>query len=386
MKPGFSVWEPGPEVRPARWKRASEPDCLLPKPDAHLAFRDFCPVKTSIPTMQRLLSLHATLTAAAAVFVSVCATGFSSTNARAQGQPSAVAAFAVMDAASGHILSASNPAKKLQVGSLTKIATAAVVLDWLELTKRDVAELVTVPPEVNEIETMNPVGILPGDQLSVRDLLYAAMLQSDNIAAHTLAHYVGRNLEGASPKAMPVDRFVAQMNALGRRLGMANTLFLNPHGLDASERKPPYSTAADIARLTRYALGKSSFQFYVAQKERQITVLRSSGEQTQYLLQNTNELLGVNDIDGVKTGKTRRAGECLVVSAARAPESIQEGDKFYITPRRLIVVVLGARARFEAASQLLHSGWQRHEAWVAEGRPTPSPIASSRRESRFSAD
>lgn len=151
---------------------------------------------------------------------------------------------------------------------------------------------------------------------------------------------------------------MVQMNALARRLSMNQTLFLNPHGLDTTERKPPYSTAVDTALLTRYAVSKPSFRFYVSQKERRITFTRGDGSQSQYLLKNTNELLGIDAIDGVKTGKTRKAGECLILSAARPPDSKKEGNTYTITPRRLIVVLLGSTDRFNTAAELLKRGWK----------------------------
>jgi D-alanyl-D-alanine carboxypeptidase (penicillin-binding protein 5/6) len=302
-------------------------------------------------------------------FAAMLAAFIFTSNPRSANAQSA-AAYAVMDSASGHILSASNADKKLQVGSLTKIATAMVVLDWLELTKHDVGELVTVPPSAATLGGQNPVGFQPGDQVTLRDLLYAAMLQSDNIAALTLANHVGQQLEVTSPKATVIDRFVAHMNALARQLRMTNTLFVNPHGIDWNERKLPYSTAADMAKLTRYAEEKSQFRFYVSQKERAITIQHPTGEQAQYLLQNTNELLGIDAIDGVKTGKTQRAGECVIISAARSPDSKQVAEnKYLITPRRLIVVVLGANARFEVAAQLLRTGWGLYDQWDAAGKP-----------------
>ena len=88
------------------------------------------------------------------------------------------------------------------------------------------------------------------------------------------------------------------------------------------------------------------------------------------MLRNTNELLGVDQIDGVKTGTTRKAGQCIIVSAARPPESHQQGEKFMIIPRRLTVVVLGAADRFGSARALLASGWQRYDEWAAAGRPS----------------
>ena len=273
-----------------------------------------------------------------------------------------VVAYITIDNDSGHVLAASNPDKKLQIGSLTKIATAMVVLDWSEAKGENLGQMATVSPAAAAIPVLgNAINFQAGDQWSLRDLLYAALLQSDNRAAYTLAEHVGRSLGEPEP---PVTAFVKQMNALGRKVGMKNTRFLNPHGLDDTERSAPYSTAADLAELTRYAMERPAFRFYVSQRERKIT----AGGQS-YLLRNTNELLGVDKIDGVKTGTTRKAGQCIIVSAARPPESHQEGEKYMIIPRRLTVVALGAADRFGSARALLASGWQRYDEWVAAGRP-----------------
>ena len=281
-------------------------------------------------------------------------------NARAQ-----AAAWVVADSATGFILDSSNPAKKLQIGSLTKIATAMVVLDWVDAEHRDINEFASVPNSAAGLGAVQGVGLSTGDRVTLRDLLYAALMQSDNQAAETLAVHVGATLgQGAAEES-----FVAQMNALARRLGMLRTRFLNPHGLDGIERSDPYSTAEDVAKLVAYAMDSSAFRFYVSQKERKITIETALGETTNYLLRNTNELLGVNSIDGVKTGTTRKAGGCVAISAARPPESRQEGDRHIITPRRLNVVVLGTGDRFGIASGLLQRGWQRYDAWAAAGRP-----------------
>ncbi len=275
------------------------------------------------------------------------------------------AAWVVADSATGFVLDSSNPAKKLQIGSLTKIAMAMVVLDWAEAAHRDINELASVPNSAAGLNTAPSAGLTPGDRMTLRDLLYAALMQSDNQAAQTLAVHVG----GALGHGPAEEAFVAQMNALARRLGMAHTRFLNAHGLDGVERSDPYSTAEDLAKLTAYAMDSSAFRFYVSQKERKITIETVTGEQTSYLLRNTNELLGVNAIDGVKTGTTRKAGGCVAISAARPPESREEGGQHVITPRRLNVIVLGAADRFGVASRLLQSGWQKYDAWAAAGRP-----------------
>jgi serine-type D-Ala-D-Ala carboxypeptidase (penicillin-binding protein 5/6) len=278
------------------------------------------------------------------------------------------AAYVIQDSTTGFILDSSNGQKKLPVASLTKIATAMVVLDWAAQTNAELNQLAVVPASAARVAVAQGVGLAPGDRVSLRDLLYAAMMQSDNVSAETLADHVGRAL-GGGRDGSPVDAFVAQMNALARAKDMLKTKFLNAHGLDNLERSVPTSTAEDMARLTAYAMGNSAFRFYVSQKERKINITTANGEQTGYLLRNTNELLGVNSIDGVKTGTTRRAGECLIISAAKPPESRQEGDKHFITPRRLNVVLLGATNRFPLAQSLLARGWQDYDAWSAAGRP-----------------
>ncbi len=276
----------------------------------------------------------------------------------------------VLDATSGHVLDASNAMRKVQVGSLTKIAAAMVVLDWLDVSKQDLNSLATVPQSAAALHGDNDAGLQVGDRVTIRDLLYAALLQSDNVAAQTLADYVGQKLGPPSTgESDPVTLFVAQMNALARRLHMERTLFLNPHGLDSIERKLPYSTAADMARLTRYAMAKAAFRFYVSQKERRIVIAHETANPSAYLLKNTNELLGTNGVDGVKTGQTRRAGGCVILSSARQPEARKEGETFVVTPRRLIVVILGSDNRFQEGAALMARGWDLYDQWSAAGRP-----------------
>ena len=145
------------------------------------------------------------------------------------------------------------------------------------------------------------------------------------------------------------------MNALARQLNMTRTRFLNPTGLDTVER--PYSTAFDMARLTRHALTKPDFNFFIASKERRVTIHRA-GVTSDYMLRNTNDLLGVHNIDGVKTGQTARAGGCLIISAARDPVVLREVESGPPTllKRRIIVVLLGSPDRFPEAKQLLERG------------------------------
>jgi D-alanyl-D-alanine carboxypeptidase (penicillin-binding protein 5/6) len=284
----------------------------------------------------------------------------------------AAQAYVIVDSKTGYILAEQEPRKRLQVGSLTKIATASVVLDWAAQKSGDLNQVVMIPQEAFVGVAENNIGFQPGDSITLRDLLYAALVQSDNIAAYTLAHHVGSRLGSLLPsevgsKLTPADAFVAQMNALAKQLKMERTRFVNPHGIDKNVRPMPYSTAEDMARLTRYAMNKASFRFYVSQKERVISFNRA-GRQLNYALRNTNELLGKNDIDGVKTGRTARAGDCLILSANREPQLLKQGELITVFPRHLIVVLLGSTNRFGEGAALVQRGWQLYDQWAAAGR------------------
>ena len=279
-------------------------------------------------------------------------------------------AYVVIDAQTGFVLEQAEARDKRQVGSLTKVATAMVVLDWSEKRGGDLNQVATIPPEAFVGTGENLIGFQPGDRITLRDLLYAALVQSDNVAAYTLANEVGSALQSVVPvagKGGPVATFVGQMNFLAKSLRMDRTRFSNPHGIDTDVRPMPFSTAADLARLTRYAMSKPAFRFYVSQKERQIAFERGK-QKKAYMLRNTNELLGTNGVDGVKTGKTARAGDCLILSAHREAEIQKQGEHTKVTPRNLIIVMLGSANRFAEGGQLLARGWERYDQWATGGR------------------
>jgi len=277
--------------------------------------------------------------------------------------------YIIVDNQTGTILDSKNKTAKVQVASLTKIATALVALDWADLNKSDLATLAEVPANATENGAASTVGLQPGDTVSLRDLIYCALLASDNIAAQTLANHIGARV--ANPEELaPADNFVAHMNALARTLFMKRTLFLNPSGMDhRTDTAVPYSTAEDLARLVRYAYNNAGFAFYVSQKSRQIHIFRG-GVDMPIEINNTNELLGKEGIDGVKTGRTRRAGDCLILSSTRPPESQREGETVFITPRRINVVLLDSANRFGEGEALVAQGWSLYDAWAAAGRPT----------------
>ncbi len=196
----------------------------------------------------------------------------------------------LMDAATGRILYEENAEEKSLIASTTKIMTGLLVCEAGELDA-----VVAVPTEAVGIEGSS-MYLQAGETLTRRELLYGLMLRSGNDAAAALALTVAGSLSA----------FAAQMNEKAARLGLTQTHFANPHGLDDEEN---YSTARDLARLTRAALQDPTFRAVVSTKS-----VTAAGR----TLTNHNKLLWqYPGAIGVKTGYTRTAGRILVSAAER---------------------------------------------------------------------
>ncbi len=280
----------------------------------------------------------------------------------------------VVEAHSGKILIAANAAVKRPVASLTKIATAAVALDWATATESDPGMLpITVPATASLLGGPNPMKLQPGDQLTMRDALYSALLGSDNFAALTIADHVGREiLSRRGVQGDPVREFVVEMNKLAGALGMSDTRFTNPHGLDTG-KGAGISTAADMARLSVDAMRRPAFTFIVRQESRAVSVSGAEGKRG-FRIPNTNELIGEVGILGIKTGTTRAAGPCLATCIDRDPlvRELADGTKG-VTPRRLILIVLNNPDRFNRTRSLIRQGWPLYDRWMESGTPVADP-------------
>ncbi|WP_338687366.1 D-alanyl-D-alanine carboxypeptidase family protein [Haloferula helveola] len=276
-------------------------------------------------------------------------------------------ALMVVEAHSGKVLIATNSTVKRPVASLTKVATAVLVVDWAEAAGVDVATReVVVPASVAQLPGANPMKLVPGERMSMLDALSSAVMGSDNAAALTLADHVGREfLARKGRSGDPVQAFVVEMNHLAEALEMGKTKFTNPHGLELPS-SVGLSTAADIAKLSIYAMRRPGFTFISRQKVREVTVNGAEGART-FKVNNTNELVS-ETIIGLKTGTTRAAGECLSVAVERAPliRPKADGSKG-VTPRRLIVVLLNSPDRFGRAKALIPRGWAIYDEWVRGG-------------------
>ncbi|NTU70848.1 MAG: D-alanyl-D-alanine carboxypeptidase [Coriobacteriia bacterium] len=196
--------------------------------------------------------------------------------------------------ADGRVLWSRRAGERRSMASITKIMTAIVVLEKAKLD-----EVVTVPREAASVG-QSTAYLVPGEKLTVSELLQAMLVKSGNDAATALALHVGGS----------EDEFVVLMNRKARELGMKSTHFENPHGLDASGH---YSTAADLALMARYAMDKPEFRRIVRQKK---AVIGRRGY--KHRLESTDLLLGnYRGAIGIKTGNTDSAGYSVVSAAVR---------------------------------------------------------------------
>lgn len=283
----------------------------------------------------------------------------------------AAESYIAVEAHSGKILLELDADRRRPVASLTKMATAMVVLDWAGLTKTSMGTITVVPQEAAVLGGSNPMGLLPGDQITLREAMYSTMLGSDNVSAFTLAYHVGYSIQARAGGRDPITAFVREMNNLAANLGMKGTRFGNPHGMDAAGTRG-YSTARDMARLSIYAMRDTGLQFYVKQKVRTISSTRG-GEVRAFKVSNTHALLGRQGVNGIKTGTTQLAGQCAATSAEKANIVKKLGDgSSSLTGRRLIMVVLGSADRWATTQVLLNQGWPLYETWRQAGRPVTS--------------
>ena len=196
----------------------------------------------------------------------------------------------------GSVLYEKNADVRRPIASTTKIMTALTVLG----TETDLDRTVTVPREACGIEGSS-LYLKPGETLTVRDLLYGLLLASANDAAAALA----------LTNAGSVNAFADRMNAAANQLGLTNSHFCNPHGLDDADH---YSTARDLATVAAAALADDTFREIVSTKRHSIP----SPDGGRRYLYNHNKLLNLcPDCIGVKTGFTKKSGRCLVGAAER---------------------------------------------------------------------
>ena len=225
----------------------------------------------------------------------------------------------LIDAQTGRVLYEKQAEEKSLIASTTKIMTALVICE-----QTNVLDRVKIPKEAVGIEGSS-MYLKEGEVLTVQELLYGLMLQSGNDAAVALAIYCGGTVEG----------FTELMNDKAHRLGMTQSHFANPNGLDSPGN---YSTARDMGILTAYAMQNPIFAQTVSTKT--ITI----GERC---LRNHNKLLWqLEGANGVKTGYTKAAGRILISSVTRMG-------------RQLIAVTFNAPDDWQDHKTLIEDGFSR---------------------------
>ncbi len=206
-------------------------------------------------------------------------------------------AAVVVNGDSGDVLYSHNGDVRLPMASTTKIMTALVLLE----NCKNLDEEIVTTKEMVTVEGSS-MGLLPGDRVSYRALLYGMMLASGNDAANTVAIAVGGSVAG----------FVELMNKKAQDLGLKNTHFVTPSGLDAEGH---YTTAYELALIARAALKNSDFAEAAAAKS---ATLCYGNPPYKRSVSNHNRLLRMyDDVIGVKTGFTKKSGRCLVSAARR---------------------------------------------------------------------
>ncbi len=207
---------------------------------------------------------------------------------------------------------------RLPMASTTKMMTAIVTLERTKLGN------IVVVPRTAAAAGGSTSGLVPGERLSVRALLTGLMVGSGNDASVTLATYVGRGSE---------QRFVKLMNAEAVAMGLTNTHFANPHGLDHAGH---YSTVRDLVALGQQTLQRPFLRQVVAHR---VARIPGPGGHGSRRLESENDLLSIDrDADGIKTGHTGGSGYSVVAHAYRKRIGIE-----------LYVAIIGSPGRGQRA-------------------------------------
>jgi D-alanyl-D-alanine carboxypeptidase (penicillin-binding protein 5/6) len=244
--------------------------------------------------------------------------------------------YAIFDAQTGSLIAGKKAEQKRAIASLTKLMTALLVMENYKPN-----ELVTMSE--NEVWEMEPAKmyLLANETISLKNLMRGLLIPSANDAALAIAYYAAQEeSEKEVERAQAIDYFAQKMTERAQMLGLKDTQFKNPHGLDAEGH---YSTAHELALLGSYLLNRKDPVWDDFFRETiqisQMTVYSSDGA-IDHELENTNDLLASSlPVFGMKTGTTDEAGQCLMTLLKT-------------TNREIIIVVLGSEDRFSDTKSL----------------------------------
>jgi D-alanyl-D-alanine carboxypeptidase (penicillin-binding protein 5/6) len=259
--------------------------------------------------------------------------------------------WAIGDGKTGKLLWGENADKSLDPASTTKIMTGYLVALLAERDPSVLEEKITFSKRADET-IGSTADVRAGEVVTVGELLYGLMLPSGNDASVAFGEHFGNRLleeiPGAERKRDALDNFVTAMNYKAKELGLGETSYENTHGLTMPSHK---TSPRNLLTLAWHAMQLPSFCRCTNTRQRGCQVTSTSGYTRNLLWKNTNQLLGIEGYDGVKTGTTNAAGACLVSRGNR-------GD------RQLILVVLGSAvsdSRYTDSRNLYRWAWQQLE-------------------------
>jgi D-alanyl-D-alanine carboxypeptidase (penicillin-binding protein 5/6) len=256
-------------------------------------------------------------------------------------------AYAIIDGKTGEFLAGDHQDEKRDPASTTKMMTAHLVTLLAEKDPKVLDEIVTFSVRADKTPGSTS-DVKAGEKLPVGELLYGMMLPSGNDATVAFAEHFGSRLateKEKDAKLSSYDCFISAMNRKAAELGMKSTHFNNPHGLPSAGHQ---TTARDLAHLAFVAYQLPEFKKVVNTPRHGYTLDSVTGYKRNIEWKNTNQLLKIEGYDGIKTGTTGAAGNCIVSTAER-------------NGRRLIIAVLGApstEGRYADTRNLYRWAWK----------------------------
>jgi serine-type D-Ala-D-Ala carboxypeptidase (penicillin-binding protein 5/6) len=265
-------------------------------------------------------------------------------------------AWAIAEGATGQVIASQNGDEPMKAASTTKTMCALVVLELARKNPAVLNEKITFSKLADSTEG-STAGIKAGEQITARDGLYALLLPSGNDMGNAFAEHFSKRLQPPGPEtpaSVSVEKygtrrnFVAEMNRSAVRLGMTNTHYRIPYG-DGGTETDRTTTVHDLIKLAQEAMKDPLFRTVVKTVKYSANVSTADGKPREITWENTNKLLTLGNYDGIKTGQTNTAGNCLLATGEH------EG-------RRLYVVVLGATTepgRFADTRNLFRWAWSK---------------------------
>lgn len=241
------------------------------------------------------------------------------------------------DLATGIELFATNEHERMQVGSMVKVVTALVAVEYADLDQ----QVTIVENDLVDMAVFSNMQLQAGDTLTISQLLYGLLIPSGGDSAKALARHVGGIITDSNDPIAQLDAFVNEMNRFVAEAGLENSRFTNPDGADAPNS---FSSAYDMAILSGMLMENEFLASVVG--EPGYSFVSEGPEARQYQEDTTNQLLGQSGVVGIKTGSTGDAGGCVVLA-----RQVNNGNSTVITS------VIGADLTYDGNMIAIDQRW-----------------------------